>query len=252
MAGDRRHGARRSTWRRQSVFHLVPNGADDTDEDRQFRNDRRKSRAYGLYRRLRGSLDQRADAAPQRLSQPGHNPRPQHAESGRVGGCGQAGKQIPDRDLRYQRADFRGAGELRLVPRGEGRVFPRIYIGIAVLFAAVNWDATVLPSQFCRASPRGWGVRAVYALTATIPSISTEIWFGSMTLPTAERACCPASPNTSTNRSEQPLMTFGESLKFGTALTMPSSLTMKSTRSSEPSASRMAARSPSPTRRAHR
>jgi hypothetical protein len=33
-----------------------------------------------------------------------------------------------------------------------------------------------------------------------------------------------ASPNTSTNRSEQPLMIFGESLKFGTALTMPSSL----------------------------
>jgi len=33
-------------------------------------------------------------------------------------------RQIPDRDLRYQRADFRGAGELRLVPRGEGRVFP--------------------------------------------------------------------------------------------------------------------------------
>ena len=45
-------------------------------------------------------------------------------------------------------------------------------------------------------------------------------------------------------------MTLGESLKLGTALTMPSSLTMKSTRSSEPSASRMAARSPSPTRRA--
>src|SRR6516162_2860147 len=68
MASDRRHGARRSTWRGQSVFHLVPNGADDTGEDRQFRNDRRKSRAYGLCRRLRGSLDQRADATPQRLT----------------------------------------------------------------------------------------------------------------------------------------------------------------------------------------
>src|SRR5215470_2080025 len=234
MAGDRRHGARRSTWRRQSVFHLVPNGADDTDEDRQFRNERRKSRAYGLCRRLRGSLDQRADATPQRLSQSGHDPRPQHAESGRVGGCGQAGRQFPDRDLRYQRADFRGAGELRLVPRGEGRVFP--LARRTPLLHDAKW----------------WDVRAVYAFTATIPSISTEIWFGSMTLPTAERACRPASPNTSTNRSEQPLMTFGESLKFGTALTMPSSLTMKSTRSSEPSASRMAARSPSPTRRARR
>ena len=71
-----------------------------------------------------------------------------------------------------------------------------------------------------------------YGLTATMPSISTEIWLGSITLPTAERAWRPTSPNTSTNRSEQPLMTFGESLKFGTALTMPSNLTMKSTRSS--------------------
>jgi gluconolactonase len=36
MAGDRRHGARRPTWRRQSVLHLVPNDADDTGEDRHF------------------------------------------------------------------------------------------------------------------------------------------------------------------------------------------------------------------------
>src|SRR3974390_263098 len=69
---------------------------------------------------------------------------------------------------------------------------------------------------------------------------------------TAERACRPASPKTSTNRSEQPLMTFGESLKSGEALTMPRSLTMKSTRSSEPSASRMAASKPNPTSRARR
>jgi hypothetical protein len=66
---------------------------------------------------------------------------------------------------------------------------------------------------------------AAYALIATMPSISTEIWLGSMTLPTAERAWRPASPKTSTNRSEQPLMTFGESLKSGVALTMPKSLT---------------------------
>jgi hypothetical protein len=30
------------------------------------------------------------------------------------------------------------------------------------------------------------GRRAAYGLTATMPSISTEIWLGSMTLPTAE------------------------------------------------------------------
>ena len=73
-------------------------------------------------------------------------------------------------------------------------------------------------------------MRAIYSLTATIASISTEIWLGSMTLPTADRAWRPASPKTSMNRSEQPLITFGESLKSGTALTMPRSFTTKSTR----------------------
>src|SRR5215472_15071504 len=56
-----------------------------------------------------------------------------------------------------------------------------------------------------------------------MPSISTEIWLGNITLPTADRACRPASPKTSTNKSEQPLITFGESLKSGAALTMPRS-----------------------------
>src|SRR5215218_396656 len=87
-------------------------------------------------------------------------------------------------------------------------------------------------------------------LIARMTSISTEIWLGSEPMPTAERACLPASPNTSTNKSEQPLITFGCSLKSGTALTIPSIFTTKSTRSSEPSAWRVAASSPSPTRRA--
>jgi hypothetical protein len=42
-------------------------------------------------------------------------------------------------------------------------------------------------------------------LTATITSISTGIPAGSELMPTAERARRPASPNTSTKRSEHPL-----------------------------------------------
>ena len=54
-------------------------------------------------------------------------------------------------------------------------------------------------------------------------------------MPTAERACRPRSPKTSTNRSEQPLMTSGCWPNSGVALTMPSTLTMRFTRSRSPS-----------------
>jgi len=40
-------------------------------------------------------------------------------------------------------------------------------------------------------------------------SISTGMLLGSEPMPTAERACLQRSPNTCTNRSEQPLITFG-------------------------------------------
>jgi hypothetical protein len=46
-------------------------------------------------------------------------------------------------------------------------------------------------------------------LIETMPSISTEICIGSEPMPTAERACLPLSPNTSTNRSDKPLATLG-------------------------------------------
>jgi hypothetical protein len=46
-------------------------------------------------------------------------------------------------------------------------------------------------------------------LIETMPSISTEICIGSEPMPTAERACLPFSPNTSTNRSDMPLATLG-------------------------------------------
>jgi hypothetical protein len=77
--------------------------------------------------------------------------------------------------------------------------------------------------------------------TSTMTSISTGMLFGSEPMPTAERACLPRSPNTSTNRSEQPLITLGWSVKPGTAFTMPSTLTMRLTRSRLPSSSRITA-----------
>jgi hypothetical protein len=47
----------------------------------------------------------------------------------------------------------------------------------------------VRPSKFKLGAAAARMVRApVYGLTATMPSISTEIWLGSMTCPTAERA----------------------------------------------------------------
>ena len=46
-------------------------------------------------------------------------------------------------------------------------------------------------------------------------------------MPTADRACLPASPNTSTNRSDTPLTTAGCSVKVGAELTKPTSFTMR-------------------------
>ena len=45
--------------------------------------------------------------------------------------------------------------------------------------------------------------------TSTMHSISTGIPIGSAAMPTADRAWRPRSPNTSTKRSEQPLITLG-------------------------------------------
>ena len=60
-------------------------------------------------------------------------------------------------------------------------------------------------------------------------SISTGMPIGSEPMPTAERACLPRSPNTSTKRSEQPLITLGWSSNSGTAFTIPSTLTTRRT-----------------------
>jgi len=60
----------------------------------------------------------------------------------------------------------------------------------------------------------------------------------------------PLSPNTSTNRSEQPLITLGWSVKSGVPFTMPSSFTTRLTRSRLPSSAFITASSASPTERA--
>src|SRR4029077_13158010 len=92
-----------------------------------------------------------------------------------------------------------------------------------------------LPALVITTGGRGFrGAPPAAYLTATMTSISTGIPPGSELIPTTERACRPRSPNTSTNRSEQPLTTFGWSSKSGAALTIPSTLTTSSTRSRSP------------------
>src|ERR1700738_2149131 len=70
--------------------------------------------------------------------------------------------------------------------------------------------------------------------TSRIASTSTDIPFGREPMPTADRAWRPASPSASTNKSEQPLMTFGCAAKSGSALTIPSSFTTAEMRLSSP------------------
>ena len=53
-------------------------------------------------------------------------------------------------------------------------------------------------------------------------------------MPTADRACRPASPKISTMRSEKPLITFGWSVKSSAHCTMPRTLTTRFTRSRVP------------------
>src|SRR5258706_563498 len=67
----------------------------------------------------------------------------------------------------------------------------------------------------------------------------------------AERACLPASPNPSTKRSEQPLITLGWSVISGIAFTMPSPFTPRFPLSGLPSSVRITASRSRPTERAH-
>ena len=69
-------------------------------------------------------------------------------------------------------------------------------------------------------------------------------------MPTADRAWRPASPKTSTMRSEKPLMTFGWSAKSSVHCTMPSAFTTRRTRSRLPRALRVDARRFRPVSRA--
>src|SRR6266567_1093423 len=71
--------------------------------------------------------------------------------------------------------------------------------------------------------------------TSKTASISTATLRGSEEVPTAALACRPASPNTSTKRSEAPLTTSGCCVNPGAALTKPVTLTTRLTRSRSPS-----------------
>src|SRR4029078_1824083 len=79
------------------------------------------------------------------------------------------------------------------------------------------------------------------AAISTTASISTVMFPGSEPTPIAERAWPRILSKTSANRSEQPLTTFGWSLKVGVALTKPSSLTTRTMRPRSPAAACMAA-----------
>ena len=116
-------GAGRPAWRRQSVLHLVPCEPHDTGKGRGLRYGGRHGCAHGVRRRLRGGLGQWADAATRRLPQPSLDSRLQHTQSRGSRRCRQTRRQVPDRSLRRQRADFGRANEFRLVPRGEDRIF---------------------------------------------------------------------------------------------------------------------------------
>src|SRR5579863_5957058 len=72
--------------------------------------------------------------------------------------------------------------------------------------------------------------------SSTTASTSTATPSGSEGTPTAARAWRPASPNTSTNRSEAPLTTLGWSVKSADELTKPPRRTMRRTFSRPPAA----------------
>ena len=73
---------------------------------------------------------------------------------------------------------------------------------------------------------------------------------GSSPIPTAERAWRPLSPNTSTIRSENPLITLGCSPKPSAEFTMPSTFTTRFTLSRLPSSERVEPRRLMPISRA--
>ena len=65
------------------------------------------------------------------------------------------------------------------------------------------------------------------AQTSTTSSTSTGTSSGSAATPTADRACLPASPNTSPSSSEAPLATLGCAVKSGVDATKTTTLTTR-------------------------
>ena len=78
------------------------------------------------------------------------------------------------------------------------------------------------------AAPPSRGMEHEPYSTSNMPSTSTATLRGNDPEPTAERACLPFSPRTSTRRSEAPLTTLGWSAKSATAFTKPTILTHRS------------------------
>ena len=92
MAGDRCQGTGGTARRRPGVLHLVSHQAHGSGEDRRVRYRRRQDGVHRVCGRLCRGLGQWADAAPQRLSEPGDHPGPQHAEPRRARRLRQGGR----------------------------------------------------------------------------------------------------------------------------------------------------------------
>ena len=85
LGRDSARRSRRQARRRPGVVHLVPRDPDDPRERRGLRHRRRQGGVPRQRRRLRGSLDQRRDAAHPRPAEPGGDPGLQHAQPRRAG-----------------------------------------------------------------------------------------------------------------------------------------------------------------------
>src|ERR1700722_15835782 len=137
-----------------------------------------------------------------------------------------------EREMLRQPAGF-GAGRVRFLERIEEGVADKGIVRSGA-FIPIRGANLGKPLDHLDRKP----VAAVHRQrTSNTASTSTATLPGSAAMPTAERACLPASPNTSPISSEHPFTTCGWSVKSGVELTKPTSLTQRTTRSrSSPSA----------------
>src|SRR5208282_5867591 len=121
-----------------------------------------------------------------------------------------------------------GVADARVVGAGDG--VPRL--GLDLGDALDEPDGRRLAPVRHGGPPSG---AASAQATSSTAATSTATFTGSEPEPTAKRACLPASPNTSTKRSEAPFTTLGWSANSGTALTKPCTMATRLTRSRLPS-----------------